>query len=104
MSLTRLFYALALIFFAFVLEHIPLPPIIDWFQPAWVLLVVTVLVLIMPGIAGMCCGLSCRTRHWEQASQFPFVPADCWPAPTRRRNQYHPNMQRLTESEDCRAL
>lgn len=53
MSLTRLFYALALIFFALVLEHIPLPPIIDWFQPAWVLLVVTVLVLIMPGIAGM---------------------------------------------------
>ena len=53
MSLTRLFYALAMLFVAFMLEHIPLPPIIDWFQPGWVLLVITVLVLVTPEVAGM---------------------------------------------------
>ncbi|HBS42613.1 MAG TPA: rod shape-determining protein MreD [Oceanospirillales bacterium] len=53
MSMTRLFYALGMLFLAFVLEHLPLPPIIDWFQPGWILLVVTVLVLVTPEVAGM---------------------------------------------------
>lgn len=41
--LTLLFFALA-----FFLEHLPMPEIILWFQPPWVLLMVTLLVLYAP--------------------------------------------------------
>lgn len=35
-------------FIAFTLEHLPLPEILFWFQPNWVLLLVTLLVLQAP--------------------------------------------------------
>lgn len=40
-------------FLAFVLEHMPMPDILLWLQPAWVLLLVTLLVLHAPHTFGL---------------------------------------------------
>lgn len=41
------------LFFAFVLEHLPMPDMLSWLQPAWVVLAVTILVLHEPKIFGL---------------------------------------------------
>ena len=38
MSARAIFFSFFMIFIAFVLEHLPLPVVVDWFQPAWVML------------------------------------------------------------------
>jgi len=41
------------LFIAFVLEHLPMPDILSWLQPAWVLMAVTILVLRAPNMFGL---------------------------------------------------
>ncbi len=41
------------LFFAFVLEHLPMPDILSWLQPAWLVLAVTILVLRVPNLFGL---------------------------------------------------
>lgn len=41
------------VFCAFVLQHLPMPDILSWLQPAWVLLAITILVLRLPQWAGL---------------------------------------------------
>ena len=35
MKLHSIVYVMIMLFVAFVLEHLPLPAMVDWFQPAW---------------------------------------------------------------------
>lgn len=44
---------MAFFFMAFVLEQLPLAPLFSWFQPQWVLMVVTVLALKNPERYGL---------------------------------------------------
>ncbi|GAA6144593.1 rod shape-determining protein MreD [Thalassolituus maritimus] len=53
MKLHSIAYVLLALFVAFVLEHFQLPEVIDWFQPAWVMLVVTAAVLAAPSVFGL---------------------------------------------------
>ena len=41
------------LFVAFMLEHLPVPQLISWFQPAWVLVVITLLVFQSPQTFGL---------------------------------------------------
>lgn len=41
------------LFLAFVLERLPMPEILSWLQPAWVILAVTILVLRAPTLFGL---------------------------------------------------
>ncbi|MDF1763740.1 MAG: rod shape-determining protein MreD [Oleibacter sp.] len=41
------------LFGAFALEHAPMPEMISWLQPAWVMLVVTIMVLLAPQVFGL---------------------------------------------------
>ncbi|MDK2778551.1 MAG: rod shape-determining protein MreD [Pseudomonadota bacterium] len=41
------------LFLAFVLEHLPMPDILLWLQPSWVLLAVTLMVLSAPATFGL---------------------------------------------------
>lgn len=41
------------LFLAFMLEHLPMPDLLLWLQPAWVLMVVTLLVMSAPQSAGL---------------------------------------------------
>ncbi|WP_419812147.1 rod shape-determining protein MreD [Bacterioplanoides sp.] len=41
------------LFLAFVLERLPMPDILDWLQPSWVILAVTILVLRAPTLFGL---------------------------------------------------
>lgn len=50
MKLQVIVYIAIMIFLAFVLEHLPLPEVLYMFQPAWVMLVVTALVLFAPQV------------------------------------------------------
>ena len=52
MNLKTTLYSLLLIFMAFTLEHLPLPAVVEWFQPAWVMLAVITLVFFAPHIFG----------------------------------------------------
>lgn len=52
MNFKTIIYSLFLIFMGFTLEHLPLPAVMDWFQPAWVMLVVVTLVFFAPHIFG----------------------------------------------------
>lgn len=53
MSARAIFFSFFMIFIAFVLEHLPLPVVVDWFQPAWVMLCITALVLFAPNVFGL---------------------------------------------------
>ena len=50
MKLQVIVYIAIMIFVAFVAEHLPLPEVLYMFQPAWIMLVVTALVLFAPHI------------------------------------------------------
>lgn len=52
MNFKTIIYSLFLVFMGFTLEHLPLPAVMDWFQPAWVMLVVVTLVFFAPHIFG----------------------------------------------------
>ena len=41
------------LFTAFMLEHLPMPDILSWLQPAWVVLAVTILLLRAPQYFGL---------------------------------------------------
>lgn len=41
------------LFMAFVLEHLPMPDVLLWLQPSWVLLAVTLMVLSAPQTFGL---------------------------------------------------
>jgi rod shape-determining protein MreD len=41
------------ILFAFILSIMPLPPVLQWFQPAWLLLVIIFWLFAEPGILGL---------------------------------------------------
>ena len=45
--------SLAAIFLAFALEHLPMPSLLSWLQPLWLLLVLTVLILHAPQYFGL---------------------------------------------------
>jgi rod shape-determining protein MreD len=53
MSLHSLLVGAFFLFIGFVLEHVPMPEIVIWFQPLWLLLVVTLLVLNAPQMYGL---------------------------------------------------
>ncbi|WP_221797535.1 rod shape-determining protein MreD [Oceanobacter mangrovi] len=53
MSIQSLIIGLLALFFGFVLEHLPMPDLIGWFQPLWVLVVVTLLVFQAPRTFGL---------------------------------------------------
>ena len=53
MKLQVIVYVFIMLFVAFVLEHLPLPEVLYLFQPAWVMLVVTAMVLFAPNIFGL---------------------------------------------------
>ena len=53
MKLQSVVYMLIMLFLAFVLEHLPLPEVISWFQPSWVILVITAVVLYAPTAFGL---------------------------------------------------
>ncbi|WP_300426281.1 rod shape-determining protein MreD [uncultured Thalassolituus sp.] len=53
MKLQVIVYVFIMLFVAFVLEHLPLPDVLYLFQPAWVMLVVTAMVLFAPNIFGL---------------------------------------------------
>lgn len=53
MKLEAVVYILIMLFLAFMLEHLPMPELIDWFQPTWVMLIVTVMVLFAPNAFGL---------------------------------------------------
>ena len=53
MKLHSIVYVMIMLFVAFVLEHLPLPAMVDWFQPALVMLVVTAAVLAAPSVFGV---------------------------------------------------
>lgn len=53
MSSRAVITVLILLGIGFFLEHLPMPEIISWFQPPWVLLLVTLLVLHSPHKAGV---------------------------------------------------
>lgn len=53
MRLEAIVYIFIMLFFAFVMEHLPMPELINWFQPAWVMLIVTVMVLFAPSAFGL---------------------------------------------------
>ena len=53
MDIRAVILALVTLFLAFVMEHMPMPDILLWLQPSWVLLVVTLLVLNAPSTFGI---------------------------------------------------
>lgn len=53
MPIRAILFSVLFIFLSFVLERLPLPGLIDWFTPAWVWLVITVLVLRAPEYFGL---------------------------------------------------
>ena len=53
MDIRAVILALVTLFIAFVLEHMPMPEILLWLQPSWVLLVATLLVLNAPSTFGL---------------------------------------------------
>lgn len=67
MKLEAVVYILMMLFLAFMLEHLPMPELISWFQPAWVMLIVTVMVLFAPSAFGLWLaiplGLMLDTEH-----------------------------------------
>lgn len=50
MNIRQLLVIATTLFFAFILEHIPMPEILSWLQPAWLLLAITILVLRVPNL------------------------------------------------------
>ncbi len=53
MSVRALILTLSSLFLAFVLEHLPMPELLIWLQPPWMLLLVTILVLHAPHRFGL---------------------------------------------------
>ncbi|WP_028293176.1 rod shape-determining protein MreD [Oceanobacter kriegii] len=53
MSVAALLIGLVAIFFGFVMEHLPVPDLIVWFQPLWVLVIITLLVFQAPSTFGL---------------------------------------------------
>lgn len=53
MNLQSLILGASFLFIGFALEHLPMPELMVWFQPLWVLLVITVLVINAPGLFGL---------------------------------------------------
>ncbi|WP_430461369.1 rod shape-determining protein MreD [Thalassolituus sp. LLYu03] len=41
------------LFLAFMFEHLPMPDVLLWLQPSWVLLIITLLVLQAPSVFGL---------------------------------------------------
>lgn len=48
MNIQSIFFAALLLFLAYVMEHLPMPGLLSWLQPAWVLLVLTALIMHSP--------------------------------------------------------
>ena len=44
---------LGLLYVGFTLEHLPLPELLNWFQPPWIVLIVSCLVLLAPQYFGL---------------------------------------------------
>lgn len=53
MAIRATIITLATLFMAFALEHLPMPSLLSWLQPLWLLLVITVLVLHAPQYFGL---------------------------------------------------
>lgn len=53
MNIRALILAAVGIFIAFLLEHLPMPDLLSWLQPAWVLMLVTLLVMFAPQTVGL---------------------------------------------------
>lgn len=53
MNLPAILFGCIALFCGFTLEHLPMPEILGWFQPMWVLLMVTLMVLQSPGFYGL---------------------------------------------------
>lgn len=53
MNIRYLLVIASTLFIAFTLEHLPMPDILSWLQPAWVVLAVTILVLRTPQSIGL---------------------------------------------------
>lgn len=53
MSVRAFILTLSSLFLAFVLEHLPMPDLLLWLQPPWMLLLVTILVLHAPHTFGL---------------------------------------------------
>lgn len=53
MNIRALILAATGLFIAFMLEHLPMPDLLLWLQPAWVLMVITLLVMFAPQTAGL---------------------------------------------------
>ena len=53
MTLQSAVYILIMLFLAFVLEHIPVPDMLSWFTPSWVMLVITAMVMFAPAAFGL---------------------------------------------------
>lgn len=52
MNLKVILYSFVILFMAFTLEQLPLPVVIDWFQPVWPMLAVMALVFFSPVVFG----------------------------------------------------
>jgi rod shape-determining protein MreD len=46
------------LFLGFVLEHLPLPDLLSWFQPLWILVIITLLVFQSPQTFGLWLAIS----------------------------------------------
>lgn len=53
MAIRATIITLATIFMAIALEHLPMPSLLSWLQPLWLLLVITVLILHAPQYFGL---------------------------------------------------
>ena len=53
MQIATIVLGLIALFFGFVMEHMPMPQLIDWFQPLWVLVTLTLLVYQAPKLFGL---------------------------------------------------
>lgn len=53
MPVRAILLTLSSVFLAFVLEHLPMPDLLSWLQPPWMLLLITILVLHAPNTFGL---------------------------------------------------
>jgi rod shape-determining protein MreD len=53
MKVSDLLFGASALFVGFGLEHIPMPELLSWFQPLWLLLMVTLAVLQAPALFGL---------------------------------------------------
>ncbi len=53
MTLQQFVFGASAFFVAFVFEHLPMPEMLFWLQPLWMMLTVTLLVLYAPAVFGL---------------------------------------------------